>query len=114
MTHVISCNEGTALTTAIGWHRGVSDVPVVYLQCKTLVFGNMINPLMSLCHGDAFVIRPSSSSQNVVRSNSQSVRDLFEFLQRVVERRDAKFRRTAFDASDTIDEQGRQCLLACV
>ena len=54
MTHVISCNEGTALTTAIGWHMATNDVPVVYLQNSG--FGNMINPLMSLCHGDAFGI----------------------------------------------------------
>jgi len=52
MTHVISCNEGAALTTATGWHLATNDVPVVYLQNSG--FGNMINPLMSLCHGDAF------------------------------------------------------------
>lgn len=52
MTHVISCNEGTALTTAAGWHLATNDIPVVYLQNSG--FGNMINPLMSLCHGDAF------------------------------------------------------------
>lgn len=52
MTHVISCNEGTALSNAAGWHLATNDVPVVYLQNSG--FGNMINPLMSLCHGDAF------------------------------------------------------------
>ena len=52
MTHVISCNEGTALTTAVGWHLATNDIPVVYLQNSG--FGNMINPLMSLCHSDAF------------------------------------------------------------
>ena len=52
MTHVISCNEGAALTTAAGWHLATNDVPVVYFQ--NTGFGNMINPLMSLCHGDAF------------------------------------------------------------
>ena len=54
ITHVISCNEGTALTTAAGWHLATNDVPVVYLQNSG--FGNMINPLMSLCHSDAFGI----------------------------------------------------------
>ena len=52
MTHVISCNEGTALTTAAGWHMATNDIPVVYLQNSG--FGNMINPLMSMCHTDAF------------------------------------------------------------
>ena len=52
MTHIISCNEGAALTTAAGWHLATNDVPVVYFQNSG--FGNMINPLMSLCHGDAF------------------------------------------------------------
>ncbi len=51
-THIISCNEGTALTTAVGWHLATNDIPVVYLQNSG--FGNMINPLMSLCHNDAF------------------------------------------------------------
>ena len=40
MTHVTSCNEGTALTTAAGWHLATNDVPVVYL--KNSGFGNMI------------------------------------------------------------------------
>ena len=53
-THVISCNEGTALTTAVGWHLATNNIPVVYLQNSG--FGNMINPLMSLCHSDAFGI----------------------------------------------------------
>ena len=54
MTHVISCNEGAALTTAAGWHLATNEVPVVYLQNSG--FGNMINPLMSLCHSDAYGI----------------------------------------------------------
>ena len=54
MTHVISCNEGTALTTAAGWYLATNDIPIVYLQNSG--FGNMINPLMSLCHSDAFGI----------------------------------------------------------
>ena len=54
MTHVISANEGTALTTAAGWHLATNDVPIVYLQNSG--FGNMVNPLMSLCHSDAFGI----------------------------------------------------------
>jgi len=54
VTHVISCNEGTALTTAAGWHLATNDTPVVYLQNSG--FGNIINPLMSLCHSDAFGI----------------------------------------------------------
>lgn len=53
-THIISCNEGAALATASGWHLATSDVPVVYMQNSGL--GNTINPLMSLCHSDAFGI----------------------------------------------------------
>ena len=64
MTHVISCNEGTALTTAIGWHMATNDVPVVYLQNSG--FGNMINPLMSLCHGTLLVFRSFYSSVGAV------------------------------------------------
>ena len=52
VTHVISCNEGTALTTASGWHLATGDIPVVY--CQNSGFGNMVNPLMSLCHSSAF------------------------------------------------------------
>ena len=51
-THVICCNEGTALTTASGWHLATGDIPVVY--CQNSGFGNMVNPLMSLCHNGAF------------------------------------------------------------
>ena len=54
MVHVISANEGTALTTAAGWHLATNDIPIVYLQNSG--FGNMVNPLMSLCHSDAFGI----------------------------------------------------------
>lgn len=52
LKHVISCNEGTALTTASGWHLATGDIPVVY--CQNSGFGNMVNPLMSLCHSTAF------------------------------------------------------------
>ncbi len=51
-THVICCNEGTALTTASGWHLATGDIPLVY--CQNSGFGNMVNPLMSLCHSSAF------------------------------------------------------------
>ena len=53
-THVISCNEGAALATASGWYLATGDVPVVYMQNSGL--GNAVNPLMSLCHSDAFGI----------------------------------------------------------
>lgn len=52
--HVIASNEGTALATATGWHLATGGVPIVY--CQNSGFGNMVNPLMSLCHQDAFCI----------------------------------------------------------
>ena len=54
VTHVISCNEGAALATAAGWQLATGEVPVVY--CQNSGFGNMVNPLMSLSHGDAFAV----------------------------------------------------------
>ena len=53
-THVTAANEGAALTTAAGWHLATGDVPIVY--CQNSGFGNMVNPLMSLSHEDAFSI----------------------------------------------------------
>lgn len=52
--HVIASNEGAALANATGWHLATGDVPIVY--CQNSGFGNMVNPLMSLCHQDAFGI----------------------------------------------------------
>ena len=52
--HVTAANEGAALTTAAGWHLATGDVPIVY--CQNSGFGNMVNPLMSLFHEDAYSI----------------------------------------------------------
>ena len=59
---------------------------------------------------DAHGVR-DDTAQTVVRFQHAQRSRRFEFLQRVVERRDAKFRRATFDSFDTIDEHGRRYAL---
>ncbi len=44
--HVISANEGSALSIAAGYHLATNKIPLIYLQNSG--FGNIINPLLSL------------------------------------------------------------------
>ena len=52
--HVISANEGNAISIAAGHHLGTGKVPLVYMQNSG--FGNAINPLLSLCDPSVYSI----------------------------------------------------------
>ena len=52
--HIISANEGNAISIAIGYHLATKKVPLVYLQNSGL--GNIINPLLSLADQDVYSI----------------------------------------------------------
>ena len=62
---------------------------------------------VELVAADAHGVR-DDTAQTVVRFQHAQRSRRFEFLQRVVERRDAKFRRASFDTFDAIDEHGRR------
>ena len=44
--HLITVNEGTAISFGIGYHLATSKTPLIYMQNSGL--GNAINPLTSL------------------------------------------------------------------
>ncbi|MET3869750.1 phosphonopyruvate decarboxylase [Methylobacterium radiotolerans] len=46
--HLVACNEGSAISIAVGSHLGSGNVPVVYMQNSGI--GNAVNPLVSLAH----------------------------------------------------------------
>jgi len=52
--HIISANEGNAISIAIGHHLATKKVPLIYLQNSGL--GNIINPLLSLADPDVYSI----------------------------------------------------------
>ena len=52
--HIISANEGNAISIGIGHHLATKKVPLIYLQNSGL--GNIINPLLSLADPDVFSI----------------------------------------------------------
>ena len=52
--HIISTNEGSAVSLAIGYHLATNKIPCVYLQNSGL--GNAINPLISLAHKKVYSI----------------------------------------------------------
>jgi phosphonopyruvate decarboxylase len=52
--HIISANEGNAISLAIGHHLATNKIPLVYLQNSGL--GNIINPLLSLADPEVFSI----------------------------------------------------------
>ena len=54
LKHVISSNEGTAVSTAIGHYLATKKIPCVYLQNSGL--GNAINPLISIAHEKVYSI----------------------------------------------------------
>ncbi|CAG9312866.1 unnamed protein product [Blepharisma stoltei] len=45
--HIITANEGTAVSVAAGYYMATRKYPIVYLQNSGL--GNVINPILSLC-----------------------------------------------------------------
>lgn len=52
--HIISANEGGAISIAVGYHLSTGKVPIVYLQNSGL--GNCVNPLMSLADKEVYGI----------------------------------------------------------
>ncbi len=52
--HIITSNEGNAISLASGNYLGSGMVPLVYMQNSG--FGNAINPLLSLCDPDVYSI----------------------------------------------------------
>jgi phosphonopyruvate decarboxylase len=52
--HIISANEGNAISLAIGYHLATNKIPLVYLQNSGL--GNTINPLLSLADSEVYSI----------------------------------------------------------
>jgi phosphonopyruvate decarboxylase len=52
--HLISANEGTAVSNAIGYYLSSGKLPCVYFQNSGL--GNAINPLVSIAHQKVYAI----------------------------------------------------------
>tara|TARA_B100000989_G_scaffold87695_1_gene63260 strand:- start:59001 stop:60128 length:1128 start_codon:yes stop_codon:yes gene_type:complete len=52
--HVISSNEGTAISLAAGYNLATKKVPLVYLQNSG--FGNLLNPILSLLDESVYSI----------------------------------------------------------
>jgi len=52
--HIITANEGSAISIATGYHFATKQIPLVYLQNSGT--GNIINPLMSLASKDVYSI----------------------------------------------------------
>jgi phosphonopyruvate decarboxylase len=52
--HIITANEGTALSLATGYHLATNKIPFVYLQNSGI--GNLINPLLSLTDKNVYSI----------------------------------------------------------
>ena len=52
--HIITANEGTALSIAAGYHLATNKIPFVYLQNSGI--GNLINPLLSLTDKNVYSI----------------------------------------------------------
>ena len=52
--HIISANEGTALSIACGYNISTGNIPFVYLQNSGL--GNIINPLISMADKSVYSI----------------------------------------------------------
>jgi len=52
--YIISTNEGSAVSLAIGYHLATKKIPCVYLQNSGL--GNAFNPLVSIAHKKVYSI----------------------------------------------------------
>ena len=52
--HIITANEGSAISLATGYYLSTNKIPLVYLQNSGT--GNIINPLMSLVSKDVYSI----------------------------------------------------------
>lgn len=53
-SHVITSNEGAAVSMATGYHLATGKVPCVYMQNSG--FGNTMNPLLSLTHKQVYSV----------------------------------------------------------
>lgn len=52
--HIITANEGTAVSVAAGYYMATRKYPIVYLQNSGL--GNIINPVLSMCDSRVYKI----------------------------------------------------------
>ena len=52
--HIISVNEGSAISLAVGYHLSTNKIACVYLQNSGL--GNAINPLISIAHKQVYSV----------------------------------------------------------
>ena len=52
--NIISTNEGSAVSLAVGYHLATKQIPCVYMQNSGL--GNAINPLISIAHKKVYSI----------------------------------------------------------
>ena len=52
--HIISANEGGAVSIAAGYYLATKKIPLVYLQNSGL--GNIINPISSIIHKEIYAI----------------------------------------------------------
>ncbi len=52
--HIISANEGGAISLAMGYHLATDKIPLVYMQNSGL--GNTVNPLLSLADNSVYSI----------------------------------------------------------
>ncbi len=52
--HIISANEGSAISLAAGYNLATNKIPLIYLQNSG--FGNIINPLLSLIDKNVYSI----------------------------------------------------------
>ena len=52
--HIITANEGSAISLASGYYMAKKSLPLVYMQNSGL--GNAVNPLLSLCDPEVYSI----------------------------------------------------------
>ena len=52
--HIITANEGSAISLAAGYYMAKKSLPLVYMQNSGL--GNAVNPLLSLCDPEVYSI----------------------------------------------------------
>ena len=54
INHIVSTNEGSAISLGIGYHLATKKVPCIYMQNSGL--GNAFNPLTSIAHKKVYSI----------------------------------------------------------
>ena len=52
--HIISTNEGSAVSIGIGYYLSTKRMPIIYMQNSGL--SNALNPLISICHKKVYSI----------------------------------------------------------